>query len=436
VDPTGSLVAQLPAPIAYDSSAERSVQAGSFSLTDTSLIASIDPEWLNVATYPVVIDPSWNATTSRDGYTNQSTSGTSYESADWLQVDSGKRIYLNFNTNAIEGAGVLVYDAQLFLYPDAAGGVTGGITAERVLDPWPAAGTLKWSNQPALGVDIDTQSTANGGNGWWAWDLTELYQHYIDQANTPNPHWTNYGVALTSTNPKTFYSADNSLANTDPALYVTYNNLPNSPNLDGPTGGYVSESEALTLSVDQIPNDPDGDDVMVSFQISDDGTNWSGSHLVFQSPYDDAKSFTVPAGVLLDGQTYHWRAVSLDVCAPQSGGMCSLTDGAGTNRDPNASNSRSFTVQLEHLGHDDRWAMWSHDVGSDMTLEVNQGNGNLFLDVPLASYATPIGPMNVALGYNSLEPVGEPPWGSWRLWSLSIAGSLVWIEPRRASRRL
>ena len=39
--------------------------------------------------------------------------------------------------------------------------------------------------------------------------------------------------------------------------------------------------------------------------------------------------------------------------------------------------------------------MWSHDVGNGMYLEVNQSNGDLYLNVPLGSYATPIGPLDV-----------------------------------------
>jgi hypothetical protein len=35
-----------------------------------------------------------------------------------------------------------------------------------------------------------------------------------------------------------------------------------------------------------------------------------------------------------------------------------------------------------------------------MTLKVNEANGNLFLDVPLDSYATPVGPLDVGLTYN------------------------------------
>jgi YD repeat-containing protein len=413
LDPEGLAVATLPTPVAYDASPDPIASTGTVTLTDHAdggfgLDIAVDPEFLVSASYPVVIDPAWNDAPNRDGYTNQSSPGTSYESNDYLQADSGKRTYIRFNTDSIETDELIVYDAQLMMYPTSAGAVTGGIAAKRVLDPWPAGGTLNWNNQPAIGSTVFDEPTnaPGGGQDWWTWDVTELYQHYLDTADTYNTHWTNLGVALTATNPKTFYAVDATLQNSDPVLYVTYNRLPYAPTLDAPTTGYLTESESLTLSVNQVPSDPNGDDVMVSFQISDNGTSWTGSHLVFESPYDDRKSFTVPAGVLLDGQTYYWRAVSRDVCDPGTGAMCSLTDGAGTVRDPKTSGVRSFTVQLEHLGTDHRWAMWSHDVGSDMSLQVNQSNGNLFLDVPIASYATPIGPMDVSLAYNSLEDAG------------------------------
>ncbi len=405
IDEGGSWVGYIPAPVAYDSSTDIASATATYEMEDLGggtieLALAFDPSFFADATYPVIVDPIWNLqlSPSRDAYVDSAHASTSYESNIYLKVDSGKRTYVRFLMSSLTQADRLVYDATLFLYPTASGGVTNGIAAKRALGPLPAAGTLNWNNQPSIGsAPFDTTFAANNGQ-WWTWQLKQLFQHIIDPTSTWNANWDNDGIALTASNPKTFYATE-AAGTADPFMYLTYNDLPNNPTLDTPAANYVTESESPTLKVTQIPGDPNGDEVLVSFQISDDGTNWTGSHLVFSSPYDDVRSFTVPAGVLVDGQDYWWRAVSWDICDPPLG-FCTLTDGAGTQHTQNASGSRKITVSLRHLGDDPRYAMWSHDVGSGMTLKVNEANGNLFLDVPIDSYATPIGPLDVGLTYN------------------------------------
>jgi len=405
----GTLVAWLPAPVVYDASPERADSVGAYTLTETgkgtySLSVTFDTGWFAQAKYPVVVDPAqvFSTSASRDGYTNSASPSTSYESNSFLQVDSGKRTYVKTNDTSINGYGAVVYAADLFLYPTATGSVTGGIDAKRVIDDWPASGTLNWNNQPSLGMSYDnkTQAVQSGQNaGWWDWDVKVLYQHYIDLSSAYETHYTDNGVSLTASNPKTFYSIDSAFA--DPTIVIVYNDPPDPPALDEPGGNSTVETLSPTLKVNNLPNDPNGDDVYVSFQISDDGANWTGNHLLFQSPWDDKKSVRVPGGILADGQQYWWRAESWDVCGPGRNDMCSLTDGTGTVRDNPHSSDRTFTVSLKHYGEDDRWAMWSHDVGNGMTLEVNQANGNLYLNDPLSSFVTPIGDLDVSLSYNS-----------------------------------
>ena len=401
-DPLGTISSS----VAYDSSADAASDTAKYDLSvradgSYDLGLAFDPGYFKTATYPVVIDPVLNQQVSphRDGYVQQSTPTTNYESNVNLKVGSGLRSFLRFDMTNFSQSGRIVYDASLFLYPTATGGVTGGIAARRVTQTLPAFGTLNWNNQPNVGSnDLDVVSSANGGNGWWMWQLKELYQHIIDPSDLWNPHWDNNGVRLSASNAKTFYATE-ATGTADPVLYLSYNDLPNAFNLDTPPTNYVSETESPTLRANSLPSDPNNDDTLISFQISDDGVTWTGSHLIFQSPYDDKKSFTVPGGILIDGQDYWWRAVARDVCA-QPDGLCSLTDGAGTVHTPTPSGVRKLTVSLKHHGDDPRYAMWSHDVGSGMTLKVNEANGNLFLDVPLDSYATPIGPLDVGLTYN------------------------------------
>jgi RHS repeat-associated protein len=401
----GKPLGTIPAAVADDSSPDIASDTATYELTPlaegaTELAFVFDPGFFEKATYPVVVDPApiQQVSPHRDGYVDQSHATTNYESNVNLKVGSGLRSFLRFDISAFSNGDRIVYDASLLMSPTATGGVTGGIAARRPTQALPAAGTLNWNNQPNVGsTDLDVVYSANAGT-WWQWQLKELYQHIIDPTNAWNTHWDNNGVRLSASNAKTFYATE-AAGTADPYLSLLWNDLPYGFNLDTPPTNYVTETESPTLRAMAIPGDPNGDDVMISFQISDDGVNWTGSHLVFASPYDDAKSFTVPAGVLIDGQDYWWRGVSRDVCQ-QPAQLCILTDGAGTNHTPNTSGVRKITVSLKHYGDDPRYAMWSHDVGSGMTLKVNEANGNAFLDVPLDSYSTPIGPLDVGLAYN------------------------------------
>jgi RHS repeat-associated protein len=401
--PDGTVVAKIPPAVAWDASTAHATSTGAYLLTENgvdtwSLTIQMDPGWLKTAVYPVVIDPFTvdELITDRDAYTDNQTPTTAHEHEDYLYVGTGNRIYVRTDISSVD-RDAIVYGAAQYLWPSGTGPVQGGIDAKRTQDPGlPAVGTLTWNNQPGVGASVDNVSNANGNGGWWYWQVGSIYQHYVENS------WNNNGIALTASDAKTFNSLENAQPGSNPRLFVTYDDLPNAPSREAPSNGFISSAGTPTLRVDRIPNDPNGDDVLVNFQISDNGTNWAGTHLVFESPFDDVRSFEVPGGVLTDGQTYYWRAQSWDVCQGAKG-MCPLEDATGATHDLNASGVGNFTVAMKHLGTDPRYAMWSHGVGSNMTMSVNESSGNLVLDVPLASYPTPIGNLDISLSYNSLQ---------------------------------
>jgi hypothetical protein len=95
-------IATLPAPVAYDANPDPASSVGTYELSETSpgtysLVVAIDPAYLATAAYPVVIDPTWSHATSRDGYTSSASPNTSFETSTRLQVDQGKRSYLDFD---------------------------------------------------------------------------------------------------------------------------------------------------------------------------------------------------------------------------------------------------------------------------------------------------------------------------------------------------
>ncbi|MGH2679754.1 MAG: DUF7594 domain-containing protein [Actinomycetota bacterium] len=211
----GEQVGTIPGAVADDSSPDVDSALATYELSTAvdgtlELALVFEPEYFASATYPVVIDPVINHEVSphRDGYVQQSTPAANYESNVNLKVGSGLRSFLRFDMAGISNADRLVYDASLFLYPTASGGVSGSVAARRTSQSIPAAGTLNWNNQPAVGAnDMDVVFAANSGN-WWQWQLEEMYQHIIDPTDHWNNHWDNNGVRLSAATAKTFYATE------------------------------------------------------------------------------------------------------------------------------------------------------------------------------------------------------------------------------------
>jgi hypothetical protein len=177
-------------------------------------------------------------------------------------------------------------------------------------------------------------------------------------------------------------------ASVAPYLVLVYNTLPDAltsgqlgNQQDGAciTNGAVSGTDHPKLCVNVMPvdhNGTSGDPTRVMFQISDglakpgdpnDPKNWDASHIVASSPWLDCPAYsgntcsTYPSwmptsGLLRDGQTYWWRAVSGDWCtqfdpgSTDDDGVCPNVDAAGYEVPRNASPAWSVLVSLPHYG--------------------------------------------------------------------------------------
>jgi len=412
----GQVVATIPAPQVTDSSSPPAEGSAFYTLTDlgggaSTLAVTVDPSFLASATYPVVIDPPQvTLTVDRDGWTSSSCGTCTHESDSELEAgnpgDGSTRYgYLNFYVGNYVRANRIVEAAQASLYSTYVASSSTQATVKRITASWPANPPgLSSGNAPSVGTTV--YGTATGGlNHWYSFDLTSLYQNILDS----NIGWTNYGVRVNgdanaspiTNNYKRFASAETIIQGGQPQLYLYYDDLPPGPTLVSPTDGTVFNYSSPKLKVDGSLTDPNGDDVDVNYQISDDGVNWTGSHLVASSGWQAANDgWIVPAGVLHDGGRYYWRAQSWDVCDPSTGGMCPLMGHA----QPTSVAVRSFTIALNHYGAQDRRPMWDDPLGNGMDLKVNEGSGNLYLHLPVDSLQTPVGPLDVGLAYNSEDP--------------------------------
>ncbi len=425
-------VSVIPPAVSWDSSLPPRIDKAPYTLTQTGegrfeMGVALDPAFLAAATYPITIDPGYQyqfAQDNDDTYVDSSTPDTDYRDA-WLQVANGgpeRRAFVRFDTADLRRDDRIVYEARLDLYVWEATENAPAVDVRRATQAWPDP--LTWNTQPSVDPDVLDSASCAFCLGWMSFDVSAAYQHFL-QSDIAEP-WSDDGLRA-STDGATSYLFRSAESVGGPTLSLSWNDLPHAPLLDTPADEYVFEDDTPTLKVQggqDWPSDPNSDVVLVQFQISDDGQDFTGNHIVWESPWLDSRSYVVPSGILTDGQTYYWRARSWDACySSPAYQMCSYTDALGAEHERKATGVRSFTVVMKHLGKDERWAMWSHDLGNGMDLNVNESNGNLFLDVPLDSLATPVGDLSIGLSYNSQQ---EADYGLSPGWDVAIgaAGSL------------
>ena len=410
LEPTGEVsllrgaevVGAIPPALTWDSSDQPQTTVSAYRLEDLGsqgyrLVIEVDPAFLAGAQYPVTVDPSPAVSISSDSsdtYVDSLSPGTSFAGSPELWVSAGTRTrhtFVRFDTAPLQRDDRIVYQGELTLYRTSGAGGANTLV-HRVTQAWPSG--LTWNNQPTVGEQVGMNDWPCCAGGWMFWDVKPYLQHILQTGYAD--HWVDYGlrVSTSGTSAYSFRSRDTgtSAAHLNVQLYqIVYNDLPDAPTPDTPAVGFVSENDSPTLKIQggaSWPSDPNGDEVLVQFQISDSATDWTVQHVKWESGWTDERSVVVPTGVLVDGTTYYWRARSWDICAsssqqePSSLGMCKLTDGAGIKHEQHASAPRALTISLKHFGDDPRYAMWSHDAGNGVTIKVNEANGNLFLDVP------------------------------------------------------
>ena len=370
-----------------------------------ALSISLDDQFLARATFPVTIDPARSAVTSvatRDGWVDVTSPTAAHEGTSPLKVAPSantKFAFISFDVSGYVQADRDVYTAELDAYDDPPNSGTSGV--REVTATWPASGTLNWNNQPnAAGSVTDSVSDSNG-DGWFVWDVKSIYQGIIDGTQT------GHGLRLESASAKLFYSTESTLGG-KPQLQLFYNDRPDPPTLSKPDAGNPALSTPSPALKATVPNDPNGDDVYIRYQLClqpSSGAYDCGvrddfdAHVVAGSEWlDQNDTWVVPAGILKDGGNFYWRAQSAD--GPEGGaGVWNPISG---ERFP-TSVFRQFTVTLPHLGSNENWGMWQTQAGNGVDLEVNSASGNLYAEVPLETLTSPVGPLEMSLVYNSQD---------------------------------
>jgi YD repeat-containing protein len=458
----GEVVSVLSAPYMADdndvSAEPEDVDISLRSIAGQSIVAvSVSPAWLHDPdrAFPVTIDPT---TTNgplaadkktpllKDAYVESVDRERFTGGLQYLKVGTetgGSRVFRTFMTYdvfaTIRQVGDLIYDARFSIHQDAFSGsgqlpfYLRRVTAN---DGW-VESNLTWATQPQLETDTSfdqgpylacqqSQDCPDGlAGGWYTFDVG---QDTVGGKKNPLQYWidahagSNHGWAmLPQTNADRMAVFDSKEAGPlkFSSLIATVNGMPGTQpfamdvpqivqlSASAPNDQAVLNTKTPVLGVADLI-DPNDDPILVRYQVATDA---AFTNIIVGASSSDwrpegARRFVVPEGVLRDNQTYHWRVQASDACTgqwaayeDQDPGEEGLCDDLGRGRP--TSQPRSFTTDIRRPGIDDRWAMWHQELGNGMIASVNKGNGNFILRYPLDSWATPIGPLDVSVAYNS-----------------------------------
>jgi YD repeat-containing protein len=283
-----------------------------------------------------------------------------------------------------EGAAGYVTEAHLNLW--ASSTVSCSPAAVNLFGVVPAAekgfseADMVWSDQPALdgfGL-VSTTQVAKGATGcaagWVSFDATTL----VRRRSRTTPAEITIGLrAADETNNNTWlaFQSREGGAN-DPELWYTIENGPTATSPISPTDGLrLDDTSAVQLQVNGS-TDGDGDPITYRFRVTTNPDGRTGA--VLHSGWQTGTTWTIPAGVLQDGVTYYWNALSSDgIAITEPNWARSIRVDRRTGRDA--------TMPFDNYG----------PVGVNLT------SGNLNLSTGSRTFPAVGGPIGVSFTYDS-----------------------------------
>ncbi len=342
---------------------------------DTIVTVSIDPNWfkaLPAAAFPVRIDPSfsrsedWNWWALKsDGF--KCTNPT--QDYCWPKVGSTNfqywRTSMRFSFNELQGK--TIQGAYMYVY------VSDPVAGHNIqYDGLPVgAGHANCVDQFGCLDGARPQPQATVGKDGWL-DLTSLYQRF--QADNDWGAWLMLFGWETLARP-TYKLLDPNYLHVD----FYYNTPPPAPTNLQPADGARSLFPQASLTAQGPATDADGDAIKYRFTLS--STQSAGrvpAGQVADSFWLDSPKWTVPDGILQDGQTYAWSVCSSDyIDPPVCTGPNKLTIDTRNGKDP----TQSFD--------------------SIAGMNVNLATGNLDTSVSTHSLSTLGGSLGLNLDYTT-----------------------------------
>ncbi|MFB7336883.1 DNRLRE domain-containing protein [Streptomyces adustus] len=294
----GTLVAEAPAPMMWDSSKDRAsgesahqkqvaTRIETASDGSQTLVLTPDSDFLATATYPVTVDPTTTLAVTTDtwvqdpDYPDSQISSQELKSGTYDGGTDTARSYLKFDVSAFKGKDVTAATMSLYNYYSATCSTTGAVTqARRITSTW-SSSTVTWGVQPSTTTTDVANNTGHWGYdsscgaNWSRWNLKAITQAWADGS-------ANYGLQIRSADEsdsstwRRFRSANYTTAGYAPNLVVTYNSYPSVPSslaiAPSQVNAYngVRYVTSLTPTLSAKVTDPDGSTTKAQFEVTAD----------------------------------------------------------------------------------------------------------------------------------------------------------------------
>lgn len=361
----------------------------SYKLQGNTVSVVVDKAWLSsqpASSFPLVIDPTYAYYT----YYHTGVPGgdlgqfIAYKSDGYVCNSSNCDIYVG----SLNDRGLKSWRTMMHLpFTDVYGKTVSGasIYTERVNRPYTWSGFegnrtywATWAN--CFGYNCRSGAPQAAGNIDWGGylDATGLMQ-WASQNNVGDGWLMMWGNEPDIQSFKSFSGANTFL---DVAYYnVAQNRRTDLPTLAAPVNNSKIVVSRPTLKMNPV-SDPDGDLVRYSFHLM----NSKGNVLAYAGELD-APSWTIPDGILSDGEKYTWRGFVME---------------------RNASNPS--VIESGWRQTNDTWTFtYTMRTGQDATqtytdlgaASVNLNTGNLYGSFPTHSISTLGGNLGISLDYNT-----------------------------------
>jgi RHS repeat-associated protein len=289
-----------------------------------TLDAIFSRSWLTdpARVWPITLDPTSTLRPASDTFVESTYPTTNFGSdpdlrAGSYQTGSIARSYVQFDLgSALTGVHVLSSQLQLDeWWSSSCTAKTVGV--HRVWSTW-SSSTMTWnSGQPNyVSSPITTLTTAKGFSGscpadWLVFEIGPTVQGWSD-GSIPNDGVAVKAETETDTNSwKRFRSNDYSSSGWRPALVVNYNDYPTVDNLHPVTGTTSTNSQPqLNGRINDIDVGTQGYVAFEVYRTSDNALITSGNGTTVLR--GGQSYWTVPAGKLVQGTAYYWRARAWD----------------------------------------------------------------------------------------------------------------------------